>query len=137
MKIYNLSVVNIVPEADRQRVNDFAELMGCGADNLSVRLLDKDGNVFYACHSFWDQGDYDLFKTLESGDALVNLYERVVVDGDAQTNWLAALEELGLALAPYVEPGAEDTPQIPETTEPPPVEGEATEVTPELENRIG
>lgn len=97
MKKYELSVVNIVPESDVEAVNQFAFDLGCGENNLSVKLVDVSGNIFYGCHSFWNVDDYAFFKSLET-DALHTLYERVVLYGEAQENIDAALTELSLSV---------------------------------------
>ena len=102
---YNLSVVNIVPDAHRDSINQIAELYGCGPNNMSVKLQGPDG-VYWGCHSFWKPEDYAQFSDAdlraqivptELAPSLEFLYERLVLDGDAQENWQAALAELGLS----------------------------------------
>lgn len=110
--IYNLSVVNIIPTAYLNLINALAEAYGCGPNNMSVPLC-TDGEVtHYGCHSFWRVDDYAEFSSDELRNAFISqlsvelqepmqaaisaLYERVVVDGDPQQNWQAALQELGL-----------------------------------------
>ena len=41
--MFNLSVVNIIPDAHKYAVNQIAELYGCGENNLSVKLQGADG----------------------------------------------------------------------------------------------
>ena len=102
---YNLSVVNIVPDAHRDSINQIAELYGCGPNNMSVKLQGLDG-IYWGCHSFWKPEDYAQFSDAdlraqivptELAPSLEFLYERLVLDGDAQENWQAALAELGLS----------------------------------------
>ena len=102
----NLSVVNIIPDAHKDAVNQIAELYGCGSNNLSVKLQGADG-VYWGCHSWWKPEDYAVFSydelrqqvvPTELQPALAHLYERLVLDGDAQENWQSALDELGLTL---------------------------------------
>ena len=102
---YNLSVVNIVPDAHRDSINQIAELYGCGPNNMSVKLQGADG-IYWGCHSFWKPEDYAQFSDEELRAQIVPtellpslefLYERLVLDGDAQENWQAALTELGLS----------------------------------------
>ena len=59
------------------------------------------------CHSWWKPEDYALFSDEglraqiippELLPSLEFLYERLVLDGDSQENWQAALSELGLTL---------------------------------------
>lgn len=102
----NLSVVNIIPDAHKDAINQIAELCGCGSNNLSVKLQDADGNILWGCHSWWKPEDYAIFSDdelrqqvvpTELQPSLEHLYERLMLDGDAQENWQAALAELGLS----------------------------------------
>lgn len=104
----NLSVVNIVPDAHRDSINQIAELYGCGENNLSVKLIDSTGAIYWGCHSWWKPEDYAVFSDAELRAQIVPselqpslefLYERLMLDGDAQENWTAALSELGLSIA--------------------------------------
>ena len=103
---YSLSVVNIVPDAHRDAINQIAELYGCGSNNLSVKLQGEDG-IYWGCHSWWKPEDYAQFSDAdlraqiipaELLPSLEHLYERLVLDGNAQDNWQAALDELNLTL---------------------------------------
>lgn len=103
---FNLSVVNIVPDAHKDAINQIAELYGCGPNNLSVKLQGEDG-IYWGCHSWWKPEDYAIFSDDELRHQVVTedlqpslefLYERLVLDGNAQENWQAALGELGLSL---------------------------------------
>lgn len=105
--MFNLSVVNIIPNAHLVAVNKIAEIYGCGENNLGVRLLNADGSIYWGCHSWWKPEDYALFSDEELRAQVVppellpsleHLYERLVLDGNAQENWQAALTELGLLL---------------------------------------
>ena len=102
---FNLSFVNIVPDAHKEAVNQIAELYDCGPNNLSVKLKDGGGKVFWGCHSWWKSEDYALFSNEELRNQMVpdelkpsleHLYERLMLDGDAQENWQSALAELNL-----------------------------------------
>ena len=104
--MYNLSVVNIISDEHKDAVNQIAELYGCGSDNLSVKLKDIEGNIFWGCHSWWKPEDYAVFSDAELRQQVVPtelqpslefLYERLVLDGNAQENWQAALAELSLS----------------------------------------
>ena len=103
---FNLSVVNIIPDVHKDAVNQIAELYGCGSNNLSVKLQGSDG-IYWGCHSWWKPEHYALFSDAalraqivptELQPALEHLYERLVLDGDAQSNWQAALDGLGLTV---------------------------------------
>ena len=104
---FNLSVVNIIPDAHKDAINLIAEAYGCGSNNLSVKLIDSNGAIYWGCHSWWKPEDYAVFSDAELRAQIVpselqpsleHLYERLVLDGDAQENWQAALVELGLSL---------------------------------------
>lgn len=104
---FNLSVVNIIPDAHKDAINQIAELYGCGENNLSVKLIDSTGAVYWGCHAWWKPEYYAQFSDdemraqiipVELSPALEHLYERLMLDGDAQENWLAALSELGLSI---------------------------------------
>ena len=103
--MFNLSVVNIIPDEYRAVVNQVAALYGCGENNLGVRLQDADGSTYWGCHSWWKPEDYALFSDAELRAQIVPpellpslefLYERLVLDGNAQENWQTALTELNL-----------------------------------------
>ena len=103
---FNLSVVNITPDAHREAINQIAEAYGCGSNSLSVKLQGADG-IYWGCHSWWKPEDYTVFSDDELRQQLVPaelqpslefLYERLVLDGDVQENWQAALVELGLTV---------------------------------------
>lgn len=104
---FNLSVVNITLDAHKDAINQIAELYGCGANNLSVQLVDSNGAIYWGCHSWWKPEDYAVFSDAELraqivpselSPSLEHLYERLMLDGDAQENWQAVLSELGLSL---------------------------------------
>ena len=104
--MFNLSVVNIVTDAHRDSINQIAELYGCGKNNLSVKLIDSNGAVYWGCHSWWEPEDYAVFSDAELRAQIVPselqpslefLYERLMLDGDAQENWTAALALNGLS----------------------------------------
>lgn len=105
--MFNLSVVNIAPDAQRASINQLAALYGCGDNSLSVKLQDSNGAICWGCHSAWRPEDYATFSD-EALRALVVpenlrpslafLYERLVMGDDAQTNWQAALAELELTV---------------------------------------
>jgi hypothetical protein len=105
--VYNLSVVNIVPDAQRVAVNKIAELFGCGENNIGVKLQKADGSIYWGCHSWWIPEDYATFSNPDVRaqvvpadllPSLAFLYERTSYSDSPQDNWQAALLELGLSL---------------------------------------
>ena len=105
--MFNLSVVNIVPDTHKDALNQIAALYDCGENNLSVKLVDSTGAIYWGCHSWWKPEDYAVFSDAELRAQIVPselqpslefLYERLMLDGDAQENWQAALSELGLTV---------------------------------------
>ena len=105
--MFNLSVVNIIPDTYKDAINLIAEAYGCGPNNLSVELIDSNGAIYWGCHSWWKPEDYAVFSDDELRQQLVpaelqpsleHLYERLVLDDDAQENWQAALALKGLSV---------------------------------------
>ena len=101
---YTLSIVNIISDQYRDAINKIAKSYGTGDNAMSVKLVDKDNNVFWGCHSWWQPQDYDYFtkapppETIpNASEALAALFERVVEGGSSYENWNAALDELGLS----------------------------------------
>lgn len=103
--MFNLSVVNIVPDAHKDAINQIAELYGCGPNNMSVKLQGEDG-IYWGCHSWWKPEHYAIFTDTELRAQVVPsellpslefLYERILLDGDAQENWQAVLALNGLS----------------------------------------
>ena len=56
---FNLSVVNTIPDAHKDAMNQIAELCGCGSNNLSVKLVDSKGakNALYAADKHLRKGE--------------------------------------------------------------------------------
>ena len=109
-KVFNLSVVNVIPDAYRESVNQVAELYDCGDNNLSVKLQDSEGSIYWGCHSWWKPEDYAVFSDdelrqqvlpTELRSSLEFLYERIVLGGAAEDNWQQALVEMGLSLVEH------------------------------------
>lgn len=105
--MFNLSVVNIIPDTHKDAINQIAALYDCGENNLSVKLVDSTGAIYWGCHSWWKPEDYAIFSDdelrqqvvpAELAPALEFLYERLVLDGNSQENWQAALSECGLSV---------------------------------------
>ena len=59
---YSLSVVNLYKDSFKDLLNSLAGHYGCGPNNMSIKLVDNNGNVFWGCHSWWKPEDYTLFK---------------------------------------------------------------------------
>ena len=107
---FNLSVVNIIPDAHKDAINQIAEIYGCGENNLSVKLIDSNGAVYWGCHSWWKPEHYALFSNdelrqqvlpTELQPSLEFLYERLMLGGESQENWQQALVEMRLSLVEH------------------------------------
>ena len=105
--MFNLSVVNIIPDTHKDAINQITKLYGCGENNLSVKLIDSNGAICWGCHSWWEPEDYALFSDpdlraqvipAELVPSLEYLHERLMLDENSQENWQSALGELGLSL---------------------------------------
>lgn len=57
-----LSIVNIIVEEHVDIINELAEILGMGANSLSIKLMDESGNIYYGCHSWWEIDKYITFK---------------------------------------------------------------------------
>ena len=100
---YNLSVVNIIPDTHKDAINQIAEAYGCGENNISVKLVDSTGAIYWGCHSWWKPEDYAMFSDADLRAQVVPsellpslefLYERLMLDGESQENWQQALVEM-------------------------------------------
>ena len=105
-----MNVIHIATEADAVLVNQVANILGKGPSNLSVPLLDANGNKYLGCHSAaWTEEDFQLFKeragfdqfcTQEQLDTLDRLYESAMPKSDdyvAIDHWSTKLSEWGLS----------------------------------------
>ena len=106
---FNLSVVNIIPDAHKDAIWLIAELYGYRSNNLSVKLQGDDG-IYWGCHSWWKPEDYALFSDAELRAQIIPaellpslefLHERLVLDDVAQENWQQALVEMRLSLVEH------------------------------------
>lgn len=107
---YTLSIVNIISDQYRDAINNIAKSYGTGDNSMSVKLVDKDNNVFCGCHGWWQPEHYAYFKNALppsniplaaealAAEALAALYERIINGGVPIENWTAALDELGLSV---------------------------------------
>ncbi len=103
MSAYDLSVVLLIPDAQRDLINQYAESLGWGPDNLSVELVHTDGSTWWGCHTMADAGFLGLMSSPPEPDdevdytpALAVLVSSIVPSGDPITNWDDALEANGL-----------------------------------------
>ena len=60
--MFNLSVVNIIPDMYLVAVNEVADLYGCGESNITVKLQDSEGDIFWGCHAWWKPKHYAYFS---------------------------------------------------------------------------
>ena len=105
-----MNVIHVATIEDAPLVNQVAEMLVGGSNNLSVLLEDKDGNQYLGCHSSaWTVDDFESFKrrdfaslcTQEQLDALDRLYESAMDDSSdysALDHLKARLDEWGLSV---------------------------------------
>lgn len=105
---FNLSIVSICPNEHRFIINQLAESLGAGENNMSVKLIDKDGVIWWGCHAWWKQEDYAFFKSKiasssnsETQASLNSLIESVVEEGEPHEHWIATLSKHNLKQVMY------------------------------------
>ena len=68
-------------------------------------MVDSTGAICWGWHSWWKPEDYATFSDEELRNQMVtdelkpslgHLYERLMLDGNAQENWQSTLDELNL-----------------------------------------
>lgn len=114
----SLSIVNIIPDLYKDKINELAEVLGKGFNNIDVKLQNNEGQIFWGCHSWWSVNNYIMFKDLyalsnlgidtsEYAEAISYLYESIIntktmkeedVSNIPYTNWIGALSSLNLSL---------------------------------------
>ena len=105
-----MNVIHIAAEEDAVLINQVAEMLGKGQNNLSVPLIDGLGNSYLGCHSSaWVEQDYVAFSkregfssfcSQEQLEALDRIYESVFHYSNtyvATEQWSKKLSELGLS----------------------------------------
>ena len=95
---YDISVVLLIPDAQRDLINQYAESLGWGPDNLSVELVHTDGSTWWGCHTMADAGFLELMSSPPEPDAEVDytpalaaLVSSVVTGGNPLEHFNAAL----------------------------------------------
>ena len=97
---FNLSIVNICKDEHRAAINQLAESFNTGENNMSVKLIDKDGGIWWGCHAWWKQEDCDFFKN-EIQSSSGYLIESVAEGGDPYKHWVATLSKNNLRQIMY------------------------------------
>lgn len=95
MSEYNYSVVLLIPAAHKDAINELAESLGWGPDNLSIELQGADG-TWYGCHTWAAAGFLEQIANTEDSPALSALVVSAVQGGDPLANWNATLSEHNL-----------------------------------------
>lgn len=112
--MHNISVVNLIPDQYKEKINTLAEVLHTGPNSMSVKLTDISGGIWWGCHAWWLPEDLAYFKDPESSLSEgidLSLYEEAlqylkwyVVDTEyggshiAIENWNMALEQEGLSI---------------------------------------
>lgn len=68
--VQHLSIIHIVSSEHAPLLNELAELLGYGANNLSIPLQNVDG-IFYGCHSWWTKQKCELFHDRDALAAMI------------------------------------------------------------------
>lgn len=96
----NLRVILFIPAAHRAEINDLAESLGYGPNNMSVEL-NGSGSTWYGCHAQCDEAFLRSFGDQAPSVALSALVVSVASADVAPTDhWVLALTENGLAVIP-------------------------------------
>lgn len=101
MSEYSLSVVQVCPDAYKGAANAIAEAAGYGPDNLSVKLVDQDGGVWWGCHAWWIEDRFHESMNLDNytpevAGVLSQVVSSYKVVADPSNHWEEVLENLGL-----------------------------------------
>lgn len=92
MSAYNLSVVLLIPDAQRDLINQYSESLGWGPDNLSVELVHTDGSTWWGCHTMADAGFLELMSSPPE------------LDAEDETDYMPALAVLVSSIVPSGNP---------------------------------
>lgn len=99
MSEYTLSVVQICPDQYKDSANALAEAAGYGPNNLSVKLTDTHGSVWWGCHAWWIP---EVFVAqTRSEDTEVQFILDQVITSTRETmdgHWKEVLDDLGLSV---------------------------------------
>lgn len=94
---YDISVVLLIPDNFKQDINELAEELGYGPDNLSIKLVGPNASVWWGCHTWCNASFLESFGSQQHTDALAAL---IVSVGDTSVldHWSTALKEYNLEL---------------------------------------
>jgi hypothetical protein len=101
---YSLSVVQLCPDAYKDIANAIAEAAGYGPNNLSVKLADSLGNIWWGCHAPWIPDVFIAQTQLppeapaEWHEALANIVASAEERSDYFQHWTEVLEANGLSV---------------------------------------
>lgn len=97
--IYQISCVLFIPSELQEAINDIADSLGYGPDNLSVALKKPDGAPWFGCHTWCAQSFLDqMADPAHSGPAMSALIVSAIEGGSASENWNQALKDHDLTL---------------------------------------
>lgn len=96
-----LSVVQICPDLYKDVANAIADAAGLGDSNLSVKLVDTEGGIWWGCHAVWRKELYYSNMSLppeapqEFHEALSNVISSAQERDDFYQHWVEVLEANG------------------------------------------
>lgn len=97
---YSISCVLLIPAAHREAVNQLAESLGYGPNNMNVELVHTDGSSWYGCHTWAALSFLAEFAAVppEYADAVSALVVSHQEGGNAFEHWQQTLSDNGLAV---------------------------------------
>lgn len=98
---YGLSVVLLIPSAHVAAINELADSLGYGPNNLTVELVGPGASRWYGCHTWCNEAFLQSFGDQAPRPELPALVVSVADDSISPADhWALALEENGLADIP-------------------------------------
>lgn len=100
MTDYTLSVVQLCPGTYRDAANAVAEAAGYGPNNLSVKLKDAGGVIWWGCHAWWKPSVFFAIADYppEVQEVLSHVVSSYGENLNPRDHWAEALNNAGLSV---------------------------------------
>lgn len=79
MKTHTLSMVHIISDEYLGIINAISDSVNMGNNNFTIRLVDNDGQLYWAYHSWWTVEKYLQFKTQLFYQLQSNVYKHALL----------------------------------------------------------